>query len=201
MTTALEMKGVTKYFASSDVLADDHVDFSVEAGEVHALVGENGAGKTTFMNILYGLVKPDSGEIFISGKKEIIGHPNDAIRLGIGMVHQHFKLVPSFTIAQNIMLGMEPNTLGVLRQRDENEDVRRLADEFGLPVNPKAVVRGLPVGMQQRIEILKSLRRNARILILDEPTAVLTPQEVGELVGVVRGLARRGCTVIFITHS
>ncbi len=201
MTVALEMKGITKYFASTEVLANNNVNFSVEEGEVHALVGENGAGKTTMMNILYGLEKKDSGEIHFHGEKAEINHPDDAIRLGIGMVHQHFKLVPSFTIAQNIMLGMEPNTLGVLRQRDENETVQKLAESFGLPVDPRARIRDLPVGMQQRVEILKTLQRNVKLLILDEPTAVLTPQEVHEFLEVVRGLAKRGCTVIFITHK
>ncbi|HEC22687.1 MAG TPA: ABC transporter ATP-binding protein [Chloroflexi bacterium] len=201
MALALEMKGITKYFPSSDVLANNNVDFTVEAGEVHALVGENGAGKTTLMNILYGLVKPDSGEIFLDGNKVSIGHPDDAIRLGIGMVHQHFKLVPSFTVAQNIMLGIEPSTFGVLRQRDENEAVARLAEQYGLPVDPTAHVRDLPVGMQQRVEILKVLQREAKILILDEPTAVLTPQEVGELIRIVRNLSKLGYTIIFITHK
>jgi ABC-type uncharacterized transport system ATPase subunit len=201
MKNVLEMKGITKYFPSTEVLANNHVDFSVEEGEVHALVGENGAGKTTLMNILYGLEKKDSGDILINGEKVEIGHPDDAIRLGIGMVHQHFKLVPSFTIAENIMLGIEPNQLGFLRKKDENQAVQELAESFGLPVNPRAKIRDLPVGMQQRVEILKSLQRNVRLLILDEPTAVLTPQEVKELLQVVRGLTKRGCTVIFITHK
>jgi general nucleoside transport system ATP-binding protein len=201
MATVLEMKGITKHFASSDVLANDNVDFSVQEGEIHALVGENGAGKTTLMNILYGLQKADRGDIFLAGKKVEIGHPNDAIRLGIGMVHQHFKLVPSFTIAQNIMLGMEQTNAGFINNKDENELVKKLADDFGLPINPTERVRDLPVGMQQRVEILKSLQRNARILILDEPTAVLTPQEVDDLIEVVRTLTKRGCTIIFITHK
>ncbi len=198
---ALEMRGITKYFASSDVLANSNVDFVVQSGEVHALVGENGAGKTTLMNILYGLYRADAGSIKISGQPVEIWHPDDAIRLGIGMVHQHFKLVPSFTIAENIMLGMEPNRFGMLRKRDEAEMVAELADRFGLPVDPKARVRDLPVGMQQRVEILKVLQREAQILILDEPTAVLTPQEVHELLAVVRTLAERGRTIVFITHK
>jgi general nucleoside transport system ATP-binding protein len=201
MSTVLEMKGITKFFSSSDVLANDNVDFSVQEGEVHALVGENGAGKTTLMNILYGLHKPDRGEIFLAGEKVEVHHPNDAIRLRIGMVHQHFKLVPSFTIAQNIMLGMEQTSAGLINRKQENEMVKKLAEDFGLPIDPTQQIRNLPVGMQQRVEILKSLQRNARILILDEPTAVLTPQEVGELIEVVRGLTERGCTVIFITHK
>jgi simple sugar transport system ATP-binding protein len=201
MAKALHMAGISKYFASSHVLANNKVDFSVEAGEVHALVGENGAGKTTLMNILYGLHKPDEGQIYVDGQPVIITHPDDAIRLGIGMVHQHFKLVPSFTIAQNIMLGMEPSRMGFLRQQDEAEQVRELAQRFGLPVDPNEQVRDLPVGMQQRVEILKVLQREAHILVLDEPTAVLTPQEVDELLHVVRQLAERGRTVVFITHK
>src|SRR3990170_378261 len=177
MDLAVEMRQIHKYFPSSDVNANRAVDFSARRGEVHALVGENGAGKTTLMNILYGLIQPDRGEILVESQPVHIGHPNDAIRLGIGMVHQHFKLVPSFSVAENIMLGMEPHTAGVLRRRDELEAVRLLADQFGLPVDPAAKVRDLPVGMQQRVEILKTLQRQARILVLDEPTAVLTPQE------------------------
>lgn len=201
MTNAVELKGVSKYFPSSNVHASSNVDFSAVKGEVHALVGENGAGKSTLMNILYGLIKPDSAKIFIDGEPVEISHPDDAIRHGIGMVHQHFKLVPSFTVAQNIMLGMEPNKFGMLRTKEEEETVSKLAEDFGLPVDPGARVRDLSVGMQQRVEILKSLQRNINILILDEPTAVLTPQEVDELVQVVRGLADRGQTVIFITHK
>jgi simple sugar transport system ATP-binding protein len=201
MTPAIEMKGITKYFASTHVRANDQVDFSVEPGEVHALVGENGAGKTTLMSILYGLVKPDSGEIFIDSQNVRIGHPNDAIKHGIGMVHQHFKLIPSFTVAQNILLGMEPTQAGFLNQQQENELVDALAKKYNLPVNPTARIRDLPVGMQQRVEILKVLERKAKILILDEPTAVLTPQEVNELITVIRGLSKLGYTIIFITHK
>lgn len=198
---AVEMLGITKFFPSSQVLANDEVNFAVEEGEVHALVGENGAGKTTLMNILFGLIQPDRGTIRINNQAVHITHPDDAIRLGIGMVHQHFKLVPSFTVAQNILLGIEPNRYGLVDQRDENLTVKKLADEFGLPVDPGAVVAGLPVGIQQRVEILKALQRHARVLILDEPTAVLTPQEARELFTVIRGLAQRGHTVIFITHK
>ena len=201
MANVLEMKGITKYFPSTEVLANSNVDISVDEGEIHALVGENGAGKTTLMNILYGLQKKDAGEIYLGGEKVEIGHPDDAIRLGIGMVHQHFKLVPSFTVAQNIMLGIEPTKAGFLRQRDENDMVEKLAESFGLPVDPRARIRDLPVGMQQRVEILKTLQRHARLLILDEPTAVLTPQEVKEFLEVVKGIASRGCTVVFITHK
>lgn len=198
---AVEMRGITKYFPSSHVLANDEVDLSVQQGHVHALVGENGAGKTTLMSILFGLVQPDRGTIAIDGKQVQIPHPEEAIRLGIGMVHQHFKLVPSFTVAQNILLGIEQGRFGLLNQRDENHLVEALANEYGLPVDPGAVVADLPVSMQQRVEILKALLRKARILILDEPTAVLTPQEARELFTVIRGLVERGHTVLFITHK
>ena len=201
MTLAIEMKGITRYFGSTHVLANDRVDFSVKKGEVHALVGENGAGKTTLMSILYGLIKLDSGEIFVDSQKVRIGHPDDAIKLGIGMVHQHFKLVPSFTVAQNILLGMEPTSMGFLNQQIENGLIHDLARKHNLPVDPAARIRDLPVGMQQRVEILKVLERNAKILVLDEPTAVLTPQEVGELITVIRGLSKSGYTIIFITHK
>jgi general nucleoside transport system ATP-binding protein len=201
MSPAIEMRGITKYFTSTRVRANDNVDFSVERGEIHALVGENGAGKTTLMNILYGLIKPDSGEIFIDSQNVRIDHPDDAIKHGIGMVHQHFKLVPSFTVAQNILLGMEPNQVGFLNQQKENELVNELAKKYNLPVNPTARIWDLSVGMQQRVEILKVLQRNAKILILDEPTAVLTPQEVNELITVIRGLSKLGYTIIFITHK
>src|SRR5215510_2537778 len=201
MTPGIEMKGITKYFASTQVRANEGVDFSVEQGEVHALVGENGAGKTTLMNILYGLIKPDSGEIFVDSQKVHINHPEDAIKQGIGMVHQHFKLVPSFTVAQNILLGMEPSQTGFLNQQNENKLVEDLSRKFNLPVDPTARIWDLPVGMQQRVEILKVLQRKAKILILDEPTAVLTPQEVSELITVIRGLSAQGYTIIFITHK
>ncbi len=201
MSLAIEMIGITKYFPSSDVQANRKVNFAVERAEVHALVGENGAGKTTLMNILYGLVQPDEGERRINGQPTAIHHPNDAIRLGLGMVHQHFKLVPSFTVAQNILLGLEPQRFGLLQPGKENEMVRRLAEDFGLRVNPADRVGDLPVGMQQRVEILKTLQREAQILLLDEPTAVLTPQEVHELFEIIRGLAARGRTVVLITHK
>ncbi len=201
MAAALEMTGIVKYFASSDVLASNNVSFDVEEGEVHALVGENGAGKTTLMNILYGLYQPDAGKIKVNGQEVAIDDPDAAIRLGIGMVHQHFKLVPGFTVAENIMLGMEATKAGFVQRKEEIEAVRRLAKSYGLPVDPEAKVRDLSVGMQQRVEILKVLQREARILILDEPTAVLTPQEVKELLQVVRNLTKHGHTVIFITHK
>jgi simple sugar transport system ATP-binding protein len=201
MPLAVEMRNIRRFFPSSGVLACDNVNFSVEKGEIHALVGENGAGKTTLMSILYGLVQPDEGQILIDDQPAHIGHPDHAIRLGIGMVHQHFKLVPSFTIAQNIMLGIEPNQLGFINNSTEAEAVRKLASEYGLPVDPNVRVADVSVGMQQRVEILKALQRKARILILDEPTAVLTPQEVHELYTVIRQLASSGHTIILITHK
>lgn len=201
MTSAVEMRHIRKYFASSQVLASDDVSLNVDQGEIHAIVGENGAGKTTLMSMLYGLLTPDEGEILINGTQAHIAHPHDAIRLGIGMVHQHFKLVPSFTIAENIMLGIEPNRGGFIDSKAEADTVRQLSESFGLPVNPNLRVRDISVGMQQRVEILKILQRNARILILDEPTAVLTPQEVHELLSVIRKLAQTGRTIILITHK
>ncbi|MAU13480.1 MAG: heme ABC transporter ATP-binding protein [Anaerolineaceae bacterium] len=201
MTTAIEMRNIRKYFASSSTLALDQVNFEVQPGEVHALVGENGAGKTTLMNVLYGLVSPDEGEILVQGKPVQISHPDHAIQQGIGMVHQHFKLVPSFTIAENIMLGVEPNQFGVLNSSTEAEAVRKLAADYGLPVDPNKRIQDVSVGIQQRVEILKSLQRDARVLILDEPTAVLTPQEVRELYVVIRRLAESGRSVILITHK
>ncbi|MHC1784198.1 MAG: ABC transporter ATP-binding protein [Anaerolineaceae bacterium] len=201
MSLAAEMIGISKFFSSTNVQANKRVNFSAESGQVHALVGENGAGKTTLMNILYGLHQPDEGEIKIDGKRAVVPTPNEAIRLGIGMVHQHFKLISSFTVAQNIMLGIEPHKYGLLRQGYENDTVRTLANSFGLPVEPTERVSNLTVGMQQRVEILKTLQRDAHILLLDEPTAVLTPQETDEFFKVLRNLAERGRTVILITHK
>lgn len=201
MSNAIEMRQIRKYFESTGVLACDNVTLTVTKGEVHAIVGENGAGKTTLMSILYGLVKPDSGQIFVDEKPVHISHPNDAILHGVGMVHQHFKLVPKFTIAENIMLGIEPNQMGFINSGAEAEAVRKLSESFGLPVNPNLRVADISVGMQQRVEILKALQRNAQILILDEPTAVLTPQEVHELYSVIRKLANSGRTILLITHK
>lgn len=201
MPNAIEMRQIRKYFDSTGVVACDNVDLSVTKGEIHALVGENGAGKTTLMSILYGLVSPDSGEIRVDEKPVHIGHPNDAIHAGIGMVHQHFKLVPNFTIAENIMLGIEPNQMGFINSGTEAAAVRKLSESFGLPVNPNLKVSEISVGLQQRVEILKALQRNAQVLILDEPTAVLTPQEVHELYNVIRKLAQNGRTILLITHK
>jgi len=199
MGLALQTKGITKRFPG--VLANDHVDFELRKGEIHALLGENGAGKTTLMNIIYGLYEPDEGEIFLDGKRVEIRTPKDAIAHGIGMVHQHFMLIPVFTVAENIMLGAETSRGAVLDRRRVAEQVRELSKRYGLDVNPEAYVRELPVGVQQRVEIIKALYRKAEILILDEPTAVLTPQESEELFRTMRELASQGVSIIFITHK
>ncbi|MEW6227237.1 MAG: ABC transporter ATP-binding protein [Bacillota bacterium] len=200
MPLAVEMIDITKIFPG--VVANDRVSFSVEEGEIHALVGENGAGKTTLMNILYGLVPPDSGTIRIKGQEVQVKTTDDAIALGIGMVHQKFKLVPSFTIVQNICLGAEPRRSRVfIDERRSHDSVVEISQRYGLKIDPHATVRDCPVGTQQRVEILKTLYREADILILDEPTAVLTPQETRDLFNVVRSLVKQGKTVIFITHK
>ncbi|MEW5813962.1 MAG: ABC transporter ATP-binding protein [Spirochaetota bacterium] len=195
------MRDITKTFPG--VLANDRVDLTVKLGEIHALVGENGAGKTTLMNILYGLHRPDSGTIAINGKQVEIDSPDTAIRLGMGMVHQHFKMVPSFTVTENITLGSEPTRWkGIfIDEKRARARVAALSERYGLKIEPHLRVRDLPVGIQQRVEILKTLYREAEVLILDEPTAVLTPQETRELFSVIRGLVRHGKTVIFITHK
>src|SRR5579862_2210056 len=194
------MRDITKTWPG--VVANDHVNLEVRKGEIHALVGENGAGKTTLMNILYGLIHPDSGEIFISGKLAHITGPRDAIRLGIGMVHQHFMLIPPLTVAENIILGREPGGLGAaLDLRKARTDIEALSKQYGLPIDPNRRIEDLSVGLQQRVEILKVLSRGADILIMDEPTGVLTPQETFELFGVLRGLVEQGKTIIFITHK
>jgi ABC-type uncharacterized transport system ATPase subunit len=183
------------------VLASNNVDLTVQQGEVHALVGENGAGKTTLMNILYGLIKRDAGTIEVNGEAARVNSPSDAIDLGIGMVHQHFQLVPSFTVAENVMLGRETSKLGLLDRETEKRAVVELAEKHGLPVDADVQIRDLPVGIQQRVEILKLLHRQARILILDEPTAVLTPQAARELMQICRSFTQEGRSVIFITHK
>ncbi len=200
MTLALEMRGITKRFPG--VLANDHVDFQLEKGEIHALLGENGAGKTTLMNILYGLYQPDEGEIHLDGQRIEIHDPNDAIRHRIGMVHQHFMLVKPLTVAENIILGTETTRGRVfLNLRVAEERIRELSEQYQLEVDPTARIQELPVGTQQRVEIIKALYREADVLILDEPTAVLTPQETERLFLTIFSLAQRGKSIIFITHK
>lgn len=199
-TIVLEAKNITKKFPG--VLANDNVNFDLRKSEIHALLGENGAGKTTLMNILYGLYMPDSGEVLVNGKPALIHSPNDTIALGIGMVHQHFMLIPVFTVAENIMLGDETVRYGmVLDQKAVADRVRELSRQYGLEVDPEALVGQLSVGEQQRVEIVKALYRDAQILILDEPTAVLTPQEAEDLFAIMRELTKRGVSIIFITHK
>ncbi len=197
---AVEMRNITKTWPG--VVANDHVNLQVHKGQIHALVGENGAGKTTLMNILYGLIHPDSGEIYVNGQLAHITGPRDAIRLKIGMVHQHFMLIPPLTVAENIVLGHEPgNVRSVYDVKKAREAILALSKQYGLPIDPDIRIEKLSVGLQQRVEILKVLYRAADILIMDEPTGVLTPQETFELFGVLRGLVQQGKTIIFITHK
>lgn len=197
---AVEMRGITKSFPG--VLANDNVNLQVRRGEIHALLGENGAGKSTLMNILYGLYQPDSGEILINGQRVEIADPNTAIRHGIGMVHQHFMLVEPFTVTENIVLGAETvRAGGILDMKRARRDVIEISEKYGLFVDPDAKIQDISVGMQQRVEILKALYRGAEILILDEPTAVLTPNEVQELIVIMRRLVEQGKSIIFITHK
>jgi simple sugar transport system ATP-binding protein len=197
----LELRNVTKRFPG--VLANDDVDLVVEEGEIHALLGENGAGKTTLMNVVYGLYRADAGEILLDGEPTHFGAPGDAIAAGLGMVHQHFMLVPVFTVTENVMLGVEQvkGLFGFLDRRRAAKNVREISEQHGLEVPPDAVIEELPVGIQQRVEIVKSLYRDAHVLILDEPTAVLTPQETEELFRVLRSLKEAGTSIVFITHK
>jgi len=196
----LEMRGIRKEFPG--VVANDDVDFDVRQGEVHALLGENGAGKSTLMTILYGLYRHDAGEILLHGKPVSFDSARDAIQAGIGMVHQHFMLIPVMTVAENIVLGMEPRDNAIfLDERGAETRVAELSQQFGLAVDPTALVSEITVGQQQRVEILKALFRGADVLILDEPTAVLTPQEAGELFGIIRSLKADGKSIIFISHK
>jgi simple sugar transport system ATP-binding protein len=204
---ALEARGLTKRFPG--VLANDSVDLTLMRGEVLGLLGENGAGKTTLMNMLYGLYEPDEGEILVNGKPLKMLSPNDAIAVGIGMVHQHFMLVPVMTVTENIMLGVEETRgffprfpmLDRLNRRKAAERIRQLSKNYNLAVNPDDYIKDLPVGIQQRVEILKALYRLADILILDEPTAVLTPQETEELFAIIRSMTAQGTSIIFISHK
>jgi simple sugar transport system ATP-binding protein len=200
MQPILELRGITKRFPG--VLANDQIDLTLNKGEIHALLGENGAGKSTLMNILYGLYDPDEGEIFVNDKKIKVTSPRDAIKSGIGMVHQHFMLIPVFTVTENVMLGDETTRLGVfLDRKSPAARIREISNEYSLDVDPDSYIRDLPVGVQQRVEIIKLLYREADILILDEPTAVLTPQEVDELFTIMRSLVKGGKSIIFITHK
>lgn len=195
----LELRNIVKRFGA--LVASDHVNFGLRKGEVHALLGENGAGKSTLMNVLFGLLAPDEGEILINGTPVKISGPGDAIARGIGMVHQHFMLIPVMTVAENIVLGVEPRSGGLLDQREAVAKVRAISQRYGLQVDPEAMVEDITVGQQQRVEILKALYRGADILILDEPTAVLTPQEIDELIEIIKGLTAQGTSVVFITHK
>ena len=200
MGVILELHGITKRFPG--VLANDHIDLDLREGEIHALLGENGAGKTTLMNILYGLYKPDEGEIRVNGNRVEIHSPRDAIACGIGMVHQHFMLVPVFTVVDNVMLGDEyVRGGGFLDRRKAANRILEISQQYNLQVDPFAYIKDLPVGLQQRVEIIKLLFREANILILDEPTAVLTPQEVDELFKIMKSLVASGKSIIFITHK
>ena len=196
----LELKGITKRFGT--LVANDAIDLVVESGQIHSLLGENGAGKSTLMNVLYGLYKADAGQILLDGKPVEFAGPGDAMAAGIGMVHQHFMLIPVFTVAENVALGHEPTTRGGVLDLDAARAlVRKISDRFGFDVDPDALVEDLPVGVQQRVEIIKSLARDAKVLVLDEPTAVLTPQETDELMDIMRGLAKSGTSIVFITHK
>jgi simple sugar transport system ATP-binding protein len=200
MAKVLELQGITKRFPG--VLANDKIDIALEEGDILALLGENGAGKTTLMNILYGLYKPDEGKIIVRGQEVEIHGPNDAIARGIGMVHQHFMLIPVMTVTENVMLGVEPTRNRVFLDRAKvAARIREISEQYGLEVDPEAYVQDLPVGIQQRVEIIKVLYRQADILILDEPTAVLTPQEVEGLFKILQTLIEKGKSIIFITHK
>lgn len=195
----ITLKDITKYFPGT--IANDHIDLTLAGGEVLALFGENGAGKTTLMSVLYGLYQPDEGEIFIKGEQVKIRSPHDAMEYGIGMIHQHFTLVPVHTVVENIILGTEQASLKYLNIEEKVKKIEKIGNKYGLEVDPFAIIRQLPVGMQQRVEIIKALYRNAQILIMDEPTSVLTPQETEKLFNFIRDFKAKGHSVIFISHK
>jgi simple sugar transport system ATP-binding protein len=196
---SLEIKGITKKFGA--LVANDSINLRVNSGEILAILGENGAGKSTLMNIVYGLLPADSGEILIDEKKVEINSPADALAVGIGMVHQHFMLVPVFTVAENIVLGHEESQRGMLTLADAKTRIKKISDEFKFEIDPDALIENLPIGVQQRVEIIRALMYDAKVLILDEPTAVLTPQETDELLTMMRILKSKGTSIIFITHK
>jgi simple sugar transport system ATP-binding protein len=197
---SLELRGITKTFGA--LVANDSIDLRVETGEIHAILGENGAGKSTLMNIVYGLVSPDSGEILVDEQVKNIKEPSDALASGIGMVHQHFMLVPVFTVAENIVLGHEKTGFaGRLDLEEARVRIKKVSDQFNFNVNPDDLIEGLPVGVQQRVEIIRALIYEAKVLILDEPTAVLTPQETDDLLKIMKQLKEDGTSIIFITHK
>ncbi|MGV1033904.1 MAG: ABC transporter ATP-binding protein [Microbacteriaceae bacterium] len=196
----LELRDITKRFGS--LVANDHISLTVEPGEIHCLLGENGAGKSTLMNVLYGLYQADEGQILLDGVAQQFAGPGDAMRAGIGMVHQHFMLIPVFTVAENVMLGHEETGFaGKLDLNAARAKVREISDRFGFDLDPDAIVEDLPVGVQQRVEIIKALSRDASVLVFDEPTAVLTPAETDELMGMMRQLKAAGTSIVFITHK
>ena len=199
MEYVVEMQGIRKEFLG--IVANDDITLNLKQGEIHALLGENGAGKSTLMSILFGLYQPDSGTIRVRGKDVHISNPKVANELGIGMVHQHFKLVHNFTITENIILGLEPNKFGVVNTTSAAARIKELSERYGLNVDPNAKIEDVSVGMQQRVEILKMLYRNAEVLIFDEPTAVLTPQEIAELIKIMKSLTAEGKSIILITHK
>ena len=196
---SLELKGITKKFGS--LIANDSINLKVAKGEIHAILGENGAGKSTLMNVVYGLTQADSGSIWVDGSEVKISEPADALNVGIGMVHQHFMLVPVFTVAENIVLGHEVSKRGILSLAEARMKIEQIAVEFKFEVNPDELIENLPVGVQQRVEIIRALMYDAKVLILDEPTAVLTPQETDELLNIMRTLKSKGTSIIFITHK
>ncbi|USK30637.1 ABC transporter ATP-binding protein [Bacillus sp. CMF21] len=199
MEYVIEMLGIRKEFPG--IVANDNINLQVKKGEIHALLGENGAGKSTLMNVLFGLYQPEKGEIRVKGKTVNITNPNIANDLGIGMVHQHFMLVNNFSVTENIILGNEPTKTGKINLKDAEKQVKEISEKYGLAVNPAAKISDISVGMQQRVEILKTLYRGAEILIFDEPTAVLTPQEIKELIGIMKTLIKEGKSIILITHK